>query len=178
MKSTPHYTLIEYHTDHGQISAIAKTDTPDTIIYGFTDHESCISFLRRNRQRRYLQNGEVRDIPVLPGHTKYDKELDAWYKKFLKEIDEYVTWESVNALYCTNKKEIDHCIITDTTELFCARGSKGIVFTRYFHSTWGGSTTCKSTLDEASDRRKIIELIRKHKDTIVKNLKLDRSFRS
>lgn len=175
--NTPRYTLIEYTTDHGLISAVVKTDTPGTIVFGFTDHDSCVSYLRRKRQRQYLQNGEVKAIPVLPGHTKYDKELDTWYNQFLQEIDEYVTWNRVNVLQCIEKKEIDHCTITDTTELFCTRGSKGIVFTRYFYSTWGGSPSSKSTLDEAIYRREIIELIRKHKEIIINSLKLDKSFR-
>lgn len=175
---TPRYTLVEYKTDHGLITAVVMTSKPDTIVFGFTDRGSCIDFLRRKRQRRYLQDKETRDIPALPGHTGHDKELDTWYQNFLKEIDKHVTWSNVKVLHCINRKEIDHCTITDTTELFCTRGSKGIVFNRYFHSTWGGSTSHISTLDGPEQRREIIELIRMHKQTIVDYLILDKSFRN
>lgn len=179
MKSSPHYALIEYKTDHGLISAVVETAVPDTIVFGFTDHESCISFLRRKSQRRYLLNGEVLDIPVLPDHTRHDKELNTWYRDFLKEIYPYVTTRRTTVLHTESQREIDHCTITDTSDLECyyeplGGNDRNIVFAQRTYSSWNGHSDVKVSLGSPEDRRAVIELIRKNRDAIVRELSLNK----
>lgn len=171
MKSTPRYTLIEYNTDRGLISAVVETVVPDTIVYGFTDHNSCLSFLRSNSQKRYLQNNVILNIPELPGHNRHDKEMDAWYREFCQEIDGYVTSKEIKVLHTVHVTEIDYCTVTDTKDLYCGRKGDKIVFSTEEYSSWSGSLSHHST-ESPKDKTQIIELIREHRDAIVKELTL------
>lgn len=169
---TPQFSLIEFKTNHGLISAVVKTSQPDTIVFGFTDHGSCIGFLRKNRQRRYLQNGGIEDIPVLPGNTRHDKELDTWYQDFLKEIYPYVTEKTITVLHTESQTEIDHCTITDTSDLDCYYAplngnDRNIVFAERRYSTWYGRMDVKLSTGSPEDRRRVIELIQANKEAII-----------
>lgn len=164
----PKYTIIEYRTDHGPISAVTLTSKPDRIVFGFTDRTACTEFLRRKRARNYLLNGETIQLEPLPQHTDRYKRCKDWLEEFSRRIAEHLPVRNP-VLRIEKKKEIDHCTITDTQTLELTVIDKNPVFILHNDSTWGTHETLH-TDRKPEELIRVTEFLQEHSEEILQNL--------
>ena len=166
----PKYTITEYRTDHGTISAVTLTAEPDRIVFGFTDRKACTEFLRKKRARNCILNGKILQLEPLPQHTDKYRRCKDWLEEFVQKNAKYLS--DKNPIFSIEKKhEIDHCIITDTYSLRIMLVQSRPVIVLDHYSSFNGSRQTKRTDMDPKGFIEVVEFMMDHSEDILKNLR-------
>lgn len=162
--TTPKYTLIVYGTDHGTIAAVAKTENPKRIVFGFTSPEDCIEYLKKKRQKRYLLDGNPVAIPSINV-----QKTNHFLENFLLRVNAFLPaseMQDTEVLTIEMEREVEHCPFTDTESLHLEKKGGRPVLTLYTYSGFNGSHgTYRS--DRPEDLDIIVSFLKAHADAVI-----------